>query len=116
MSSLPKRIIKETQKLIQDPCDGIKAVPDENNARYFLVSIDGPKDSAYEGGIFDLELFLPEEYPMTAPKVRFTTKLYHPNIDRLGRICLDILKGHEISLCLSKSITNFILYHHSRVC
>ncbi|VDP69053.1 unnamed protein product [Schistosoma mattheei] len=83
---------KETQKLIQDPCDGIKAVPDENNARYFLVSIDGPKDSAYEGGIFDLELFLPEEYPMTAPKVRFTTKLYHPNIDRLGRICLDILK------------------------
>ncbi|VDQ09253.1 unnamed protein product [Trichobilharzia regenti] len=80
MASLPKRIIK---KLIQDPCDGIKAVPDENNARYFLVSIDGPKDSAYEGGIFNLELFLPEDYPMTAPKVRFTTKLYHPN-DRMA--------------------------------
>lgn len=54
--------------------------------------IRGPQDSPYEGGVFELELFLPEEYPMAAPKVRFLTKIYHPNIDSLGRICLDILK------------------------
>lgn len=75
-----------------EPVPGISASPDESNARYFHVLVQGPKDSPYEGGMFKLELFLPEEYPMSAPKVRFMTKIYHPNIDKLGRICLDILK------------------------
>jgi ubiquitin-conjugating enzyme E2 N len=35
---------------------------------------------------------------MAPPKVRFMTKLYHPNIDKLGRICLDILKGDYQSI------------------
>ncbi|XP_055338343.1 ubiquitin-conjugating enzyme E2 N-like [Paramacrobiotus metropolitanus] len=90
--ALTKRIIKETQRLLQEPVAGISAVPDENNARYFHVVVAGPEGSPFEGGVFKLELFLPEEYPMSAPKVRFMTKIYHPNIDRLGRICLDILK------------------------
>ncbi|PWA24807.1 hypothetical protein CCH79_00009991 [Gambusia affinis] len=82
----------ETQRLLAEPVPGIKAEPDEGNARYFHVVIAGPQDSPFEGGTFKLELFLPEEYPMAAPKVRFMTKIYHPNVDKLGRICLDILK------------------------
>ncbi|XP_062584072.1 ubiquitin-conjugating enzyme E2 N-like [Saccostrea cucullata] len=97
MAGLPRRIIKETQRLLQEPVPGIQAMPDESNARYFHVIVAGPAESPYEGGTFKLELFLPEEYPMSAPKVRFMTKIYHPNIDKLGRICLDILKGKEVA-------------------
>jgi len=31
---------------------------------------------------------------MCPPRIRFLTKIYHPNIDRLGRICLDVLKNN----------------------
>jgi len=91
-AQLPRRIIKETQRLIQEPAPGISASPTEENLRHFNVMILGPQQSPYEGGCYKLELFLPEEYPMAPPKVRFLTKIYHPNIDKLGRICLDILK------------------------
>ncbi|GMH33241.1 hypothetical protein BSKO_01075 [Bryopsis sp. KO-2023] len=90
--NLPRRIIKETQRLMQEPAPGISASPSEDNLRYFSVMILGPQSSPYEGGAFKLELFLPEDYPMAPPKVRFLTRIYHPNIDKLGRICLDILK------------------------
>ena len=87
---LPRRIISETKKLISLSPHGISATPSEGNLRYFNVSILGPEQSCYEGGVFRLEMFLPEDYPIAPPRVRFLTKIYHPNIDKLGRIHLDI--------------------------
>lgn len=94
MSNTPinQRILKETQKLATDPIVGISAEPDKDNPRYFYVTITGPKDSPYEGGLFKLQLYLPDEYPLVPPKVLFMTKIYHPNIDFLGRVGLPILK------------------------
>ncbi|CAG9828360.1 unnamed protein product [Diabrotica balteata] len=62
------------------------------NCRYFHVVRASSAESHYEGGLFKLELFLPENYPMSPLNVRFLTKIFDPNIDKLGRICLDILK------------------------
>ncbi|KAG6504707.1 hypothetical protein ZIOFF_037043 [Zingiber officinale] len=63
---------EETQRLLSEPAPGISASPSEDNMRYFNVMILGPTQSPYEGGVFKLELFLPEEYPMAAPKVRYS--------------------------------------------
>ena len=49
------------------------------------MKIAGPEGTSYEGGMFHAELFLPEEYPMVPPKVLFRTKIFHPNIDKLGK-------------------------------
>lgn len=92
MANISRRILVETRNLSREPPPGISATPDENNCRYFHVIMAGPNGSPYEGGLFKLELFLPENYPLYPPSVRFLTKIYHPNIDKLGRICLDILK------------------------
>ena len=91
MSSNP-RIMKETKGLLNDPIVGIYAQPNEQNPRHFYVKIAGPSETPFEGGLFNLEVFLPEEYPMVPPKCLFRNKIYHPNMDKLGRICLDILK------------------------
>ena len=69
MLSLSDYCVQETQRLMQEPVPGISAVPDDNNARYFHVVVAGPEGSPFEGGVFKLELFLPEDYPMSAPKV-----------------------------------------------
>ncbi|RHY36900.1 hypothetical protein DYB38_008220 [Aphanomyces astaci] len=56
-------------------------------------TIRGPAGTPYEGGHFVLEINIPKTYPFEPPKVRFDTKIWHPNISsQTGAICLDILK------------------------
>jgi len=54
--------------------------------------IIGPAGSPYEGGIFELTIKYPSQYPFRPPEIKFTTPVYHPNINQQGSICLDILK------------------------
>eukprot|EP00736_Rhodelphis_marinus_P007788 Rmarinus@m.25721 len=55
--------------------------------------LEGPKDTPYDGGIFYVDIKIPPTYPFEPPKMRFITKVWHPNISSAnGAICLDILK------------------------
>ncbi|KAF1335327.1 Ubiquitin-conjugating enzyme e2 t-like, partial [Globisporangium splendens] len=71
---------------------GVSAWPKDEQIDRLEAQILGPDGSPYEKGVFHLEIEIPERYPFEPPKVRFTTPIYHPNIDDAGRICLDTLK------------------------
>ena len=67
------------------------------------ATIMGPPDSAYQGGVFFLNINFPSDYPFKPPKVHFTTKIYHCNVNSNGAICLDILKDQwSPALTISK--------------
>ena len=62
-------------------------------------------DSPYSGGVFFLAIHFPTDYPFKPPKVNFTTRIYHPNINSNGSICLDILRDQwSPALTISKGI------------
>ncbi|XP_022646752.1 ubiquitin-conjugating enzyme E2 T-like [Varroa destructor] len=54
--------------------------------------IDGPPDSPYEGGRFHVDLRLPVRYPFEPPALRVITRIFHPNIDPQGRVCLSAIQ------------------------
>ncbi|XP_069978798.1 ubiquitin-conjugating enzyme E2 T isoform X2 [Penaeus vannamei] len=86
------RLKRECQQLRDSPPSGVSCWPEGDSLETFSAVIIGDDDTVYAGGVFKLELEVPERYPFHPPKVRFLTKIYHPNIDSAGRICLDILK------------------------
>ncbi|KAK4766719.1 hypothetical protein SAY87_008361 [Trapa incisa] len=59
---------------------------------HWQATIMGPSDSPYAGGVFLVTIHFPPDYPFKPPKVAFRTKVFHPNINSNGSICLDILK------------------------
>ena len=66
----------------------------DDNMFHWKIVIFGPENSAYYGGTFLVEINFPNEYPFDPPKVHFITKIYHPNIDDKGSICLSVLKDN----------------------
>eukprot|EP00494_Astrolonche_serrata_P012608 UN12712 len=60
---------------------------------HWIGTIKGPDDTAYAGGIFNVDINIPSQYPFAPPKMKFITKVWHPNVStQTGAICLDILK------------------------
>ncbi|XP_053312873.1 ubiquitin-conjugating enzyme E2 T isoform X2 [Spea bombifrons] len=85
------RLKRELQLLNAEPPPGIMCWQHNSNMNDLRALVGSP-GSPYEGGIFTLEILIPERYPFEPPKIHFLTPIYHPNIDTAGRICLDILK------------------------
>ncbi|KAE8244459.1 hypothetical protein A4X13_0g6581 [Tilletia indica] len=113
-----KRLAKELADLNKTPLDGITVEVADENIYKWVAKIEGvrsflsasesdhlcsplvcsflplqPSNTAYHGGVFELSLEFPIEYPFKTPKVKFNTQIYHPNVDDSGNLCIGLLKA-----------------------
>eukprot|EP01064_Diplonema_japonicum_P016987 TRINITY_DN2504_c0_g1_i1.p1 TRINITY_DN2504_c0_g1~~TRINITY_DN2504_c0_g1_i1.p1 ORF type:complete len:149 (+),score=16.68 TRINITY_DN2504_c0_g1_i1:291-737(+) len=99
-----RRIKKEHLDLTKDSPSNCSAGPVNKSDMYsWNATIVGPESSPYQGGLFNLNIHFPADYPFKPPRLQFTTKIFHPNINSSGGICLDILKDQwSPALTISK--------------
>lgn len=88
-----KRLIQEIKELTEKPPEGIVVLLNEDNVSDIQAELEGPAGTPYEGGLFRMKMVIPTDFPNTAPKGYFITKIFHPNIRQpSGEICVNTLK------------------------
>ncbi len=86
------KVIKNHYELfIKDPINGVSIDWNDDNIFEWKLTLLGPKDTYYEGGVFNAKIKFPFEYPFSPPTFIFTTPIYHPNIYKDGKMCISIL-------------------------
>ncbi|KAG6896593.1 hypothetical protein C0992_007251 [Termitomyces sp. T32_za158] len=93
MDARLRRVNKEISDCKNDKTSNIKIDLIDDNPFHLKGSFPGPDGTPYEGGTFEVDIAIPEGYPFQPVKMKFITKVYHPNVSSAsGAICLDILK------------------------
>ncbi len=79
-SNKARRIAKELGDIHSDVHSGIKAEAIGEDITRLRGSFQGPPGTAYEGGTYDINIEIPNEYPFRPPVMKFATKIWHPNV------------------------------------
>ena len=88
-----RRMRKEMLLLRKSPREGVQlSLSEKDRLDQFSGAILGPANTPYEGGVFQVNISIPVDFPFSPPEIRFQTKIFHPNVDPSGNICLDVLK------------------------
>lgn len=84
------RLTKELSEIsVPDDSCGVCAVKLNSSSRHLEGTFQGPTGTVYEGGVFKVDILIPQQYPFEPPKMRLVTKIWHPNISsQTGAICL----------------------------
>ena len=78
------RIRREFNDLVRQPisnCGIVVSLFNENDITNWKASLLGPKDTSYKGGLFDLHVHFPNDYPKKGPEICFITPIYHLNVN-----------------------------------
>jgi ubiquitin-conjugating enzyme E2 D/E len=88
-----KRLTSEYAKLCKEPIARCTAEPKSQSDLFLWKALlEGPPDTPYADGKFNLEIIFPQDYPFKPPQIKMMTKCFHPNI-RDTHICVDILQS-----------------------
>jgi ubiquitin-protein ligase len=91
-SQREKRLGKELLKIKQNPMEGCTVNLVDDKIEHWRVSFKGPKNTPFEKGKFTFDIKFPTEYPFHPPDLRCIHQVYHPNFDKEGQVCLEILR------------------------
>jgi ubiquitin-conjugating enzyme (huntingtin interacting protein 2) len=86
MSMDNSRIMKELKELVEGAKNAskesrvVQAEVIGNDMRHWKGKIFGPHETSYDGGTFIVDIVIPPDYPFKPPKMKFDTKIWHPNI------------------------------------
>lgn len=89
-SAAARHLLQTWKRLQEEPVHGAY-VEMGDNVLDWTVYLEGPKDCPYEGGIFAARLSFPADFPMSPPKMKFLSEIWHPNVYADGTVCISIL-------------------------
>ena len=113
------QILKEFKDINRNPisnCGVTVGLLNENDPTKWRISLLGPKDTSYKGGLFYLSIDFPPNYPDKAPEVCFLTPIYHVNVnprvpkmpgsESLGHVCISTLNWWKPEYKMMEVLTN----------
>ena len=124
------RVYEEYKELSSNPiANCVITVALTNDYSYYdwIITMSGPKDSPYKGGLFYLHAHFPDNYPNEPPEVCFITPIYHLNInpraprskaydfDKLGHVSISTLNWWNPKYKMYEVLCNIysLFYHHN---
>ena len=103
-----KQIKKELEEFRTEPiysCGVTVGLINPKDVFKWQITMLGPSDTPYAGGLFFLHAVFPENYPYSAPKIKFTNKMYHLNVDSNGNICISTLRNWTKDTTMAEVLT-----------
>ena len=125
---MAERLYKEFREISNNPipnCGVTVGLIDDNNIYDWRVTLIGPKDTSYKGGLFQLNVHFTPDYPNKPPEVFFVTPIYHVNVnpiasneeggESLGHVCISTLNWWKPEYKMREVLTNIysLFYMHN---
>lgn len=80
----------------------------DNNKRHWRVVFKGSQSSPYEDGYFIIDFFFKSNFPKNGPEAKFVTKMFHPNVNSDGHVCINILNSWNGNLSMENVLYGII--------